>query len=216
MPSSGLSATVGDPEKFNHWLASVQEAHGFKHKFIYHPHRYSHLRKFHYLLGSSLKPTVAFGGLDKHVSSERMRFLHPVSLLSFGSGALPSDLPLEARDTLTLYQALEQMPDVLTVEERERLRPQNFFLSSRPLRQADIFKYEDELKHVVCRLMGTTNAGVKQGSPILALTERLADPHIRQTDNARLNMLPDRKRFLGNLLGLLCDLHVQGDLVSKS
>ena len=212
---SGLSATVGHPEKFNRWLASVQEAHGFKHTFIHYPHRYSHLRKFYYLLHNAAKETLTFKGLGKHISSERMRFLHPISILSFGSRTLPPDLALEARDTLVLYRALDGMPNVLTPEERERLRPQKFLSSSQPLRQKDILEYESELKCVVRTLMDATNTGVDQDSPLLALTKRLTDLKIRQVDDNKLNMLPDRQVFLRNLLRLLCDLHVQGDLVSK-
>lgn len=145
-----------------------------------------------------------------------MRFLHPVSVLSFGSRGLPPDLALEARDTLMLYQALEKTPGILTAKERERLRPLNFFPSSRPLRQEDVLGYESELKCVVNALMDATKAGKEETSPLLAVTKRLADPRIREVDNTRLNTLPDDKEFLGNLLGLLCDLHVQGDLVSNS
>jgi hypothetical protein len=142
-----------------------------------------------------------------------MRFLHPISVLSFGSRTLPPDLALEARDTLMMYQALEGMPDVLTAEERERLRPQDFLPSSRPLRQEDVLGYESELKRVVRTLMDTSNAGADQDSPLLTLTKRLTDPHIGQTDSTQLNTLSDRKEFLKNLLGLICDLHAQGDLV---
>ena len=145
-----------------------------------------------------------------------MRFLHPVSILSFGSRAIPPDLALEARDTLMLYQALEETPDILTVEERKRLRPQKFFSSSRLLRQEDVIGYESELKLVVGTLMDTTEAEADEDSPLSAVTKRLTDPHIGQVRSARLNTLPDSKEFLRNLLGLLCDLHVQGDLVSKS
>jgi hypothetical protein len=144
-----------------------------------------------------------------------MRFLHPISVLSFGSRALPPDLSLEARDTLMLYQALEETPNILTAEERERLQPQNFFSTSQPLRQEDVLRYESELKRVVSALTDIANAGVDENPPLLAITKRLTDPRIRQVDNARLNMLPDGKEFLRNLLGLLGDLHVQGDLVSK-
>lgn len=212
---SGLSATVGDPDKFNRWLASVQEAHGFKHTFIHHPHRYSHLRKFYYLIQGS-EADIDFEGLNKHVSSERMRFLHPISVLSFGSRVLPPDLALEARDTLMLYRVLEETPDILTKEERERLQPLNFFSSTRLLRQEDILGYESELKRVVGTLMDATEAGAEEDSPLLAVTKRLTDPRIGKVGNTRLNMLPDNKEFLRNLLGLVCDLHVQGDLVSES
>ena len=143
-----------------------------------------------------------------------MRFLHPISVLSFGSRVLPLDLALEARDALTLYQALEETPDTLTEGERERLRPSNFFSSSRPLRQEDIVGYEYELKRVVSSLMDTAKAEAEEDSPLLTVTKRLTDPHIGRANDAQLNMLPNGKDFLQNLLGLLCDLHVQGDLVS--
>lgn len=159
---------------------------------------------------------MAFEGLSKHISSERMRFLHPISVLSFGSRTPPPDLALEARDTLMLYQALEETPNTLTVEDRERLRPQNFFSSIRPLRQEDILGYESELKRVILSLMDTTEADSEKKPPLLAVIKRLTDPHIRQTDNVQLGMLPSKEEFFQNLLGLLCDLHVQGDLVSES
>jgi len=144
-----------------------------------------------------------------------MRFLHPISTLAFGSRALPPDLALEGRDTLTLYQALEETSDILTAAERERLRPLNFFSHSRPLRQEDVLRYESELKDVVGSLMDITEAEPDEDSPLFAVTKRLTDPHIGRMDNEQLNILPDGKEFLRNLLGLLSDLHVQGDLVSR-
>jgi hypothetical protein len=140
-----------------------------------------------------------------------MRFLHPISVLSFGSRALPPDLALEARDTLLLYDALKEVPNVLPAEERHRLLPLTFFSSSRLLRQEDIIGYESELRRVVNTLMDTTNVGSDEVSPLLAVTKCLADPQIGRAENAQLNTLPDSKKFLQNLLGFLCDLHVQGD-----
>ena len=145
-----------------------------------------------------------------------MRFLHPVSVLSFGSRALPPDLALEARDALTLYQALKETPKILTAEERQRLQPLNFFPSSRPLRQEDIVRYEYELKRVVSSLVDTAKAEAAEDSSLLAVAKRLTDPHIGRVNDTQLNMLPNGKEFLQSLLGLLCDLHVQGDLVSGS
>ena len=156
------------------------------------------------------------GGLSKHVSSQRMRFIHPISILSFGSKALPPDLALEARDTLMLYQALEKTPNILTAEDRIRLQPLNFFSSSRPLRQEDVFGYESELKRVVGSLVDTTEAEAEEDSPLSAVTRHLTDPHIREVGNGKLNTLPNSREFLRNLLGLLSDLHAQGDLVSES
>ena len=143
-----------------------------------------------------------------------MRFLHPISVLSFGSGTPPPDLALEARDTLTLYQTLKESSSTLTTEDCERLKPRNFLSSSRLLRQEDILGYEFELKRAVSSLTSTTEPD--EDSPLLAVTTRLADPHIRRAGNAQLNTPPDRKEFQRNLLGLLGDLHVQGDLVSRA
>lgn len=115
-----------------------------------------------------------------------------------------------------LYQALEETQNILTVEERQRLQPLNFFSSSQFLRQEDVIGYESELKRVVASLMDTTKAEAEGDSPLLAVTKRLTDPRIGQMNDGQLNTLPDSKAFLRNLLGLLCDLHVQGDLVSES
>lgn len=145
-----------------------------------------------------------------------MRFLHPISVLSFGSRALPPDLAFEARDTLMLYQVLEETPGILTAKERERLRPLNFFSSSQPLRQEDVLGYESELKCVVGTLMSTTEVGTEEDSSLSTVTRQLTDPRIAKVGNSQLNTLPDREGFLRNLLELLSDLHVQGDLVSNS
>ncbi len=102
---SGLSATIGMPEKFNAWLETVQKAKGFEHKFIHHLHRYSHLRKFAYF-PQLLDKDEPFVGLDGGRSSnEMMRFIHPVSTLSF-AGTMPPDLSLESSDLLHLYRVL--------------------------------------------------------------------------------------------------------------
>ena len=154
-------------------------------------------------------------GLSKHVSSERMRFIHPFSILSFGSRALPPDLALEARDTLMLYQALEEAPNILTAEDRVRLQPLNFFSSSQPLRQEDVLGYESELKRVVGSLVDAAEADAEEDSPLLVITKHLTDPRIIRVDDAQLNTLPNNGEFLRNLLGLLSDLHAQGDLVSE-
>ena len=116
-----------------------------------------------------------------------------------------------------LFQALKETPNILTMEECQRLQPLNFFSSSRPLRQEDVIKYESELKRVVASLMDISKAASESegDSPLLTITKRLTDPHIGQMSNGQLNVVPDSKVFFRNLLGLLCDLHVQGDLVSE-
>ena len=42
-----------------------------------------------------------------------MRFVHPISMLSFGARRLPPDFSLEAADCLTLYHALESVREKL-------------------------------------------------------------------------------------------------------
>jgi hypothetical protein len=114
-----------------------------------------------------------------------------------------------------LYQALEKTPNSLTAEDRVRLQPLNFFSSSRPLRQEDVLGYESELKRVVGSLADTTDVEAEEDSPLLVVTKHLTDPCITLAGNAQLNTLPIKGEFLRSLLGLLSDLHAQGDLVSE-
>jgi len=47
-PIIALSATIGNAEAFNDWLAATQKAAGNELVMVQHPHRYSDLRKFIY------------------------------------------------------------------------------------------------------------------------------------------------------------------------
>jgi hypothetical protein len=88
----GISVTVGAPERFHEWLENVQKAGGFQHKFVHYPRRYSHPRKFYYNIQEKPRDAAAFHGLSTYKSTERMRFLHPLSILSSSVRSLPSDL----------------------------------------------------------------------------------------------------------------------------
>jgi ATP-dependent RNA helicase DDX60 len=208
---SGLSATVGAPEIFNTWLGAVQEAHGYKHSFISHPHRYSHLRKFTYAL--QLEPNE-FRGLDVYKSTNRARFLHPIASLSFGVRSLPTDLALEASDALKLYNALVLCGDAISFDLRS-LEPTVFFPDNRFLRQEDIVRYEVALKAVLSDLIGSYDPR-ETSSPLRGIIRTLEDPVIRKIPSKLLNTAPTRMRFRENLIHLVSDLHVDGNLASLS
>ncbi|KAH8804309.1 hypothetical protein DL96DRAFT_1631701 [Flagelloscypha sp. PMI_526] len=195
-PVIGLSATVGSPEGFNGWLRDVQVTHNFKHEYVHHPHRYSHLRKFFYLPSKSPNAS-SFTGLHTHQSTSRAVFLHPISLLSEHARTLPSDLALEARDCLSLYQALKD----LGILDGEHLAPPKSLRSSGELlRQADILRYEAELKEVVV-------AAISQPEVLKGITKKLSPRHLDATDAP-----PSRDDFLDNLIALLADLHAEDKL----
>ncbi|KAJ7917141.1 hypothetical protein B0H13DRAFT_2231514 [Mycena leptocephala] len=195
-PIIGLSATVGSPQDFSRWLESVQQAHGFNYRVIEHPHRYSHLRKFYYIMDEKSLPP----------NSKRSRFLHPISLMSFGIRSIPDDLALEASDTLTLYQALAgHAPGC------EALDPEVFFHSEHGpnlLVQKDIIRYERALKRQLILLM-EARAG-NDGDAASNIIRDLQDPKVRSLQDA--NKPPSRESYRKNLIFLLSDLHVKGEL----
>ncbi|KAG2142339.1 hypothetical protein DEU56DRAFT_793643 [Suillus clintonianus] len=207
-PIIGLSATVGAPERFNEWLESVQKAGGFQHKFVHYPHRYSHLRKFYYNIHE--EPRDAFQSLSTHKSTERMRFLHPLSILSFSAHSLPSDLALEAVDALNLYRALNTCaalePSILTA-----LDPPVFFPSSKLLQQKDIIRYEEALKQRLAPLLSSFNSR-DSGTPLSRVITQLQDDVLSRVPDEVLNSQPDRVISGCNLIHLVADLHAQGDL----
>lgn len=105
-----LSATVGNPEQFNDWLAATQRSSGLKLTMIQHHHRYSDLRKFMYnpssdIVFEGLEKTLTLGnvGLDENPEFD---FVHPVVSLVNRSRGMPADLALEARDCFTLWQTM--------------------------------------------------------------------------------------------------------------
>ncbi|KAF9461731.1 hypothetical protein BDZ94DRAFT_800063 [Collybia nuda] len=209
-PIIGLSATIGSPEIFNNWLASVQAAHGYKHKFIQYPHRYSHLRKFYYDLSGD--HPQHFSGLDSsYQPTSRVKFLHPISLLSFGARSLPTDLALEAGDLLKLHDALKSYEHILDVNI-DALEPVKFFTSNlRMLKQKDILEYEAELKAVVSKLISSYDA-LDRSSPLHGIIHKLEDPDIGKIPEFVLNTSPSRKTFTSNLIYLLADLNSRGEL----
>lgn len=199
-PIIGLSATVGKPEQFNEWLGAVQKTHGFKHTFIQHPHRYSHLRKFFYHI-----PKTSRGGSE----SNPLKFIHPISTLASRQVNLPADLALEAGDVLSLYRALSHFASKSpTVQD---LEPISYFHSSSTglLRQKDILRYEADLKSEFVRLSQSDDTLRQNVVDRLLL---VSGSSLASLDNT--HVAPSKESFFHNLMPMLENLNAGGDLVS--
>ena len=201
---------MGAPEEFNTWLEAVQKAGGFQHTFIHHPHRYSHLRKFFYNI--YIKPNSMFESLSSYESSGRMRYLHPIAMLAFGPRSIPSDLSLEASDTLTLYRALAAYGDV-PPSTLDTLNPLKFFPSDRLLQQKDVIAYDAALKAYLAPMVSKFDPR-NSAAPLYKVIASLEDSMLSQVPAEVINAQPERTAFTANLIYLVCDLHAQGDLVS--
>jgi hypothetical protein len=204
---SGLSATIGEPEKFNAWLETVQKAKGFEHKFIHYPHRYSHLRKFAYF-PQLLSKDEPFLGLDGGRSpNEMMRFIHPVSTLSF-AGTLPPDLSLESPDLLRLYRVFLSQ----NIADVERLDPTVAFSRDTFIRQKDVLRYEADIKNVLARLVAAPDA-LDPASPLQKVVQEVQDPVLEQTPKSHLNAPPTSSVFSSGLVHLLSEMQASEGLV---
>jgi hypothetical protein len=141
-----------------------------------------------------------------------MRFLHPMSLLSFGARSLPSDLALEATDTLNLYHALMACkalePSILAA-----LDPVAFFSSGKLLQQKDVIGYEEALKQHLAPLLSSFDSRDSE-APLSRVITHLQDDVLSRVPDELVNSQPDRVTYGRNLIHLVADLHAQGDLVS--
>lgn len=162
-------------------------------------------------------PSIPFTGLPSYQATERKRFLHPISLLSFGARSLPEDLALEAGDTLKLYQALAPYEGVSNCDIAS-LEPTTFFASRKTLlRQKDVLEYEAKLKGVLSKFI-TIFDSQNPVSALYKVIHKLEDPAIAaipvEKRAVKLNTVPSRTSFRFNLVYLLGDLHSRGELVS--
>ena len=153
-PIIALSATVGNPEQFNSWLKSTQESIGNELTMITHPHRYSDLRKFIYtppkkfqFNGLTDRGSFATLGLDGLAG---LAFMHPVASLVNKSRGIPNDLSLEARDCLSLWQAMarHQTKDFSAPPELDPVKA-----LGQVIRKADIIVWEKNLKELLKQWM---------------------------------------------------------------
>lgn len=164
-------------------------------------------------------PPVPFTGLASYQQTNRKRFLHPISLLSYGARSLPEDLALEAGDTLTLYQALAPYENSVNFDLNV-LEPTTFFASRKVfLKQKDVLEYEAKLKTVLSQLIATSDAQDPL-SALFGVVHKLEDPAIAAIPAdmrlVKLNTMPSQATFRSNLIYLVGDLHSRGELVSPS
>jgi len=188
----------------------VQKAGGFDHKFVHHPHRYSHLRKFFYNIYE--KPKDVFESLASHQGTGRIRFLHPIAMLAFGARSIPPDMALESSDTFSLFRALKTVrglsPSIL-----EKLEPTNFFPLKRLLQQKDVIMYDEALKACLEPMVASFDPHDPK-SHLSRVISRLEDSSLSRVPSNVVNAPPDRMLFRRSLIYLVADLHAQGDLVS--
>ena len=152
-PIIALSATVGNPGQFSSWLSSTQSSLGNELTMIKHPHRYSDLRKFvykppkkfafHGLANVNSFATLGLDGLDG------LRFMHPVASLVNKSRGMPEDLSLEARDCLSLWEAMTRHQSEAFPVPAD-LDPE---LLPSIIRKADVINWESRLKDLLRKWM---------------------------------------------------------------
>ena len=147
-PIIALSATVGNPEQFNSWLASSQKAAGFQLTMIKHQHRYSDLRKFLFhppkrfaFKGLPKKYSFASLGLD---GLENFSFIHPVATLTNKHRGMPDDLTLEARDCLSLWKVMTRVQSKEFPVDSSLDPIQNGLGGT--IKKSDIIRWEERLK----------------------------------------------------------------------
>ncbi|KAI8933310.1 hypothetical protein NX059_009935 [Plenodomus lindquistii] len=173
-PIIALSATVGNAEAFNDWLSASQKAAGNELVMVQHPHRYSDLRKFVYSPPTKRDPasylplptqrSFAQLGLDEHTD---FAFLHPVASLLNRTRGLPSDLTLEARDCLTLWQSLTKHQTAEYPVDKS-LSPTSVLPVV--IKKADIIKWQAALKELLTKWMADDK------SPFVAVRQDLSRP----------------------------------------
>ncbi|KAI9790002.1 MAG: hypothetical protein M1816_005616 [Peltula sp. TS41687] len=220
-PIIALSATVGNPEQFNDWLRSTQQAIGHKLTMISHAHRYSDLRKFIYQPPTEFafskfveKSPLVQLGLD---DVPGFRFVHPVNSLVNTARGIPDDLSFEARDCYTLWKALKKHQPLAPWASEELPDP----LTALPTfaKKADIINWERKLKAELNRWMTAYpemfSQLIQELSCLPAQANSEAEPPSDNTSEALSGtgistINPDDLHE--TTLPLLCRLHEQGAL----
>ena len=139
-----------------------------------------------------------------------MRFIHPVSTLSF-AGIMPLDLSLEAPDLLCLYKVLTAK----NIGDVARLDPTTFFSRDMFIQQRDVLRYEADIKNTLSRLIAEPDA-LHPSSPLQQVIREVQDPIIKQTPKSQLNAQPGRFVLLSGLIHLLSAMQATDGLVCSS
>lgn len=149
-----------------------------------------------------------FLGFDSdRLPTRLMRFIHPVSTLSF-AGIMPPDLSLEAPDLLRLYRVLTAN----NIGDVARLDPTAFFSHDMFIRQRDVLRYEADIKGTLSRLVAEPDA-LDPSSPLQQVVREVQDPIIKQIPKSQLNAQPGPSMFLSGLIHLLSALQATDGLV---
>lgn len=224
-PIIALSATIGNAESFNDWLSATQKAAGNELVMVQHPHRYSDLRKFVYTPPAKRNPasylplptnrSFAQLGLDEHAD---FAFLHPVASLINRTRGLPSDMSLEARDCLTLWQTMcKHQTDGYPVDKS--LNPSEVL--PKVIKKADIIKWQAGLKKLLTTWMADDASPFEKvrsdlSSPLKALEEAPSASNVDGDDvdnNGEVDELGmEISHDISSILPLLADLQQQDAL----
>ncbi|KAK4047372.1 hypothetical protein OIV83_005419 [Microbotryomycetes sp. JL201] len=205
-PVIGLSATVGDPERFSEWLKSVESKSGRAYSMVKHVHRFNHLRKHAYAPTFPIKP---IGPLNEHKPRPNVFApVHPIAALALGEPLLPEDLALEPRDCLFLYKAMVGASD----DVDPGLAPNVFFAKTPAVAIRDTIRYEAELKKIMVewRLRDDYR---EPNSPFQKVVQALEAPLRKAVAEVEQKIEDGTDDDLYALfLPLLADLQARGDL----
>ncbi|KAI9783682.1 MAG: hypothetical protein M1839_003530 [Geoglossum umbratile] len=213
-PIIALSATVGNPEQFNDWLASTQRSSKFILTMIKHQHRYSDLRKFLYnppkrfaLAGLGKRSTLGAIGLD---GISGFQFFHPVASLVNKSRGIPADLSLEPRDCLILWKTMARhqttdYPLPKSLDPKTSCPP--------TIAKADVIAWERELKKILSAWMSDPNSPFdKVLHDLLNPLEKLTQEALATSADTNSTDLIDPYDLCATALPLVTDLHERGAL----
>ncbi|OAL00090.1 P-loop containing nucleoside triphosphate hydrolase protein [Phaeosphaeriaceae sp. SRC1lsM3a] len=218
-PIIALSATIGNAEAFNDWLASTQKAAGHELVMVQHPHRYSDLRKFVYtpparsstLEDLPLPAQRAFAQLGL-AEQGNFAFLHPVASLTNRARGLPSDLTFEARDCFTLWQSMSKHQTAQFPVDKS-LDPSAVLPAV--IKKADIIKWQTGLKEVLSKWMADDASPFESvrkdlSSTLSGLAQQPTQGTIEDDDPESDEM--ELKHDVDSILPLLADLQRQDAL----
>ncbi|KAH7079592.1 hypothetical protein FB567DRAFT_631384 [Paraphoma chrysanthemicola] len=218
-PIIALSATIGNAEAFNDWLASTQKAAGHELVMVQHPHRYSDLRKFIYTPPTRPDPADylplpsqrAFAQLGLNEQGN-FAFLHPVASLTNRTRGLPSDLTFEARDCFTLWQSLSKYQTKEFPLDKS-LDPSNILPAV--IKKADIINWQAGLKTVLSKWMADDASPFEEVRKDLSQTiTKIAQEPIQgdiDDDGSEVDEM-ELKHDVNSILPLLADLQRQDAL----